>query len=256
MHTRFLIAAIATSLTFAEPSFGQGGLLDQGRNLLRQAPASVSGITAAEAESGLREALRIAARKTVSRVGAADGYLKDASIHVPLPGYLANAKRGLSGVGASGLLDDLETRMNRAAEAAAPQATDILSDVIAKMSVTDAKEIISGPQDAATQYFKRTSTDRLTQAFRPIVDRTLRDAGATRAFEAATKQIASSNSLGALGGALGGGSINPAAAFNLTDFVLEKALAGLFHYVAVEEAAIRTDPAARTTDILKKVFGG
>jgi hypothetical protein len=202
----------------------------------------------------LREALRVATQRTVSRVGKPDGYLKDPAIHIPLPGYLETAKKGLGAVGASGPLDDLELRMNRAAEAAAPKALNIFSDAIAKMTVSDAKGIVTGPNDAATQYFKRTTTSPLTQAFRPIVDRSLADAGAVQAYHAAADKVASGGSLGALGGALGQGG-QGAAGFDFNGFVVDKALAGLFHYVGQEEAAIRTNPAARSTELLKQVFG-
>jgi hypothetical protein len=202
----------------------------------------------------LREALRTATQRTVSRVGKTDGYMKDPSIHIPLPGFLASAKTNLGKVGAAGPLDDLELRMNRAAEQAAPKAVDIFSKAISSMSVSDAKGIVSGPNDAATQYFKRTTTGPLTEAFKPIVERSLADAGATKAYENAMHSVSASSSLGGLGGALGGHTGAPAN-FNLTDYAVGKSLDGLFHYIAQEEAAIRTNPAARSTELLKQVFG-
>jgi hypothetical protein len=247
-------AALAPGLAAA-----QGNLLEQGKDLLRQGPASrgtgSAGVTSQQAEAGLREALQTATQRTVARVGKADGYMKDPSIHIPLPGFLASAKQNLGKVGASGVLDDLELRMNRAAETAAPKAIDIFKRAIAAMSVSDAKAIVSGPNDAATQYFKRTTTQPLTEAFRPIVERSLADAGATKAYESAVQRVSSASPLGGLGGALGGGSTVPGN-FNLTDYAVGKSLDGLFHYIAQEEAAIRTNPAARTTALLKQVFGG
>jgi hypothetical protein len=241
-------------------AFAQGSILDQGKDLLRRQTAPDqsgasrgAGLTSQQAEGGLREALRTATQRTVARVGKTDGYLKDPAIRIPLPGFLASAKSTLGKAGAAGPLDDLELRMNRAAEAAAPKAVDIFGNAIASMSVSDAKAIVSGANDAATQYFKRTTTGPLTAAFRPIVERSLADAGATRAYESAMQRVSSASPLGSLGGSLGG---SPAAgSFNLTDYAVEKSLDGLFHYVAQEEAAIRTNPAARTTDVLKQVFG-
>lgn len=203
-----------------------------------------------QADSGLREALRVASQRSVSLVGRTDGYFKDPAIHIPLPGFLKTAKKTLALVGGSGMLDDLELRMNRAAEAAAPKAYDIFADAISKMTVTDAKDIVMGSNDAATQYLKRTSTAPLTEAFRPIVDQTLADAGAVKAYKATLDSLSSSSSLG---GMLGG--TKGAAGFDLTGFVVGKALDGLFYYIGKEEAAIRTNPAERTTDLLKQVFG-
>ena len=143
------------------------------------------------------------------------------------------------------MLDDLQLKMNRAAEQAAPKALNIFVDAASKMSITDARAILSGPQDAATQYFKRTTTDSLTKSFRPIVDGTLSQVGAVKAFNGVKSQASS----------LPFGAGQEASSFNLTDFTVGKALDGLFHYLASEEAAIRSNPAARTTDLLKKVFG-
>jgi hypothetical protein len=150
----------------------------------------------------------------------------------------------LKSVGASGMLDDLQLKMNRAAEEAAPKALDIFTNAIGKMSIGDARGILSGPKDAATQYFRRTTSDELTNAFRPIVDKSLANVGAAGAFKSVQSQAAS---LPLTGTGVSG--------FNLTDFTVGKALDGLFHYLAAEESAIRTNPAARTTDLLKKVFG-
>jgi hypothetical protein len=175
--------------------FAQGSILDQGKDLLKQqtSPGSsgtsrAAGLSNQQAESGLREALRTATQRTVSRVGKTDGYMKDPSIHIPLPGFLASAKQNLGKVGAAGPLDDLELRMNRAAEQTAPKAVDIFGKAIASMSVSDAKAIVSGPNDAATQYFKRTTTGPLTEAFKPIMERSLADAGATKAYETAVQR--------------------------------------------------------------------
>lgn len=237
-------------------ALAQGGFLEQGRDLLRQgqtpgtAPLAppTGGLTEQKAEAGLREALRLGTQRAIARVGKADGYFKDPAIRIPLPGLLEQSRRALRAAGAAGLLDDLELRMNRAAESAAPKAVQIFTDAIGKMSVADAKAIVGGPKDGATQYFKRTTTEPLTQAFRPIVERTLSEAGAVQAYDAVLKRTS-----GALAGlsSLGAGT----ADVNLTDFVLDKALAGLFHYVATEEAAIRANPAARTSELLRQVFG-
>lgn len=259
-----LPAAFAAALFAACDARAQGGLLDQGRELLGggrpgSSSGGTSGLTNAQADSGLREALRVASQRTVARLGKPDGYLRDPAVKIPLPSYLASARDLMAKAGMSGMLDDLELRMNRAAETAAPKAIDIFRQAIAGMSVSDARGIIAGPQDAATQYFKRTTTQPLTQAFTPIMEQSLSQAGATQAFNKVSKSAAGSMSgqggaLGGLAGLAGGGGGAPQG-FDFTAYAVEKALAGLFHYIGQEEAAIRTNPAARSTELLKQVFG-
>jgi len=244
------LACLMALLLLTPPAMAQGNLLDQGRNLLQQrggaggAPlggaANRNNLSVADISGGLKDALKVGAQRTVGRIGKADGYLKDSAIHIPLPASLEKARSALAMVGASGMLDDLETRMNRAAEKAAPKALEIFTTAISKMSIEDARGILNGPQDAATQYFKRTTTEPLGKAFRPVIDKTLSEAGAVQTYNA---MKARAGPLADLGG------------FDLNGFALEKALAGLFHYIAAEEAAIRTDPAKRSTELLKKVFG-
>ena len=262
-----LVAGLCALLIPTSEPFAQGNLLEQGRGLLGGSSSgggssrTASGLSNQQADSGLREALRVASQRTVSRLGRADGFLKDPAVRIPLPSYLASARDVMAKAGMSGMLDDLETRMNRAAEAAAPKAADIFAKAIASMSVSDARGIVSGPQDAATQYFKRTTSGPLTDAFRPIVEQSLSQAGATKAFQQVSQSL--SSSVGGAGGGLGGlagmagvgGSGGAPQGFDLTSYTTERALAGLFHYIGQEEAAIRTNPAARSTDLLKQVFG-
>ena len=270
---RALAISLTMSVLLPSVAFAQGSLLDQGRGLLGGAagsttPGSSTGgagsLTNSQADSGLREALKVASQRTVSRLGKPDGFMKDPTVKIPLPSYLASGRDMLAKAGMSGPLDDLELRMNRAAETAAPKAVDIFSKAISSMSVSDAKSIISGPQDAATQYFKRTTTQPLTQAFKPIMEQTLSQSGAMQAFQKVSQSGTSSASgaaggLGGLAGLAGGGSGATGTAapqgFDFTDYAVEKALGGLFHYIAQEEAAIRSNPAARSTDLLKQVFG-
>ncbi|MFN4282661.1 MAG: DUF4197 domain-containing protein [Alphaproteobacteria bacterium] len=262
---RSLLLGFSTVL-LAGPARAQGSLLDQGRNLLGGAGTSgggssggASALSPQQADAGLREALRVASQRTVTQLGRPGGYLNDPQVRIPLPGYLESARNMLAKAGMAGQLDDLQTRMNRAAETAAPKALDIFVKAISAMSVSDARGIVSGPQDAATQYFKRTTTQPLAQAFRPIIDQSLSQAGATQTFNAVSKSLSSSagGALGGLGGGLGGlgGGANAPQNFNFTDYALEKALDGLFKYIGREEAAIRANPAARTTDLLKQTFG-
>lgn len=217
---------------------GLGSLLDGG--------GGAEALSEAQIGRGLKEALRVASEQVVARVGQPGGYLEDQAIHIPLPGYLDTARSVLETVGAAGLLEDLEVRLNRAAETAAPHAERIFLDAIGAMTVADARDILNGPDDAATQYFRRTMTPELKSTFRPIIDRELNAVGAIETFDAVVQQYEAVPFASALG---------QDAKTRLVDHGLDGALDGIFHYMAEEEAAIRNDPAARTTDLLEQVFG-
>ena len=249
---RLLLSAI---LAAAPVAAAAQSLLDQGKSLLENQenagkPSSgASGGTGASLSqsqigAGLKDALKVASQRVVSRVGKTDGYNGDPAIRIPLPETLQKIQAPLKSVGAGGMLDDLQLKMNRAAEQAAPKALNIFTNAASKMTITDARAILNGPQDAATQYFKRMTSNQLTTSFRPIVDNSLSQVGAVKAFNGVKSQAAALPFAG-----------EDVSKFNLTDFTVGKALDGLFHYLATEEAAIRSNPAARTTDLLKKVFG-
>jgi hypothetical protein len=232
----------------------QGNLLDEGRGLLKDVPGgggaapkgggAGASLSQGEIGSGLKDALKVAAQRTVGRVGKTDGYNADPAIRIPLPGPVQKIEGPLKAVGASGMIDDLQLKMNRAAEEAAPKALNIFTDAASKMTITDARGILTGPKDAATQYFKRTTSASLTTSFRPVVDKSLSGVGAVGVFNSVKTRASAIPMAGA-----------EVQSFNLTDFTVGKALDGLFHYLAIEEESIRANPAARTTDLLKKVFG-
>ncbi|MGF1455347.1 MAG: DUF4197 domain-containing protein [Alphaproteobacteria bacterium] len=227
----------------AAPALADGSWFDRLKSMFTS--EQVTSLTENQATSGLKEALSVGAQRVIGQVSQAGGYLDDAAIHIPLPGWLGRTQSMLNSAGAGFLLEDVETRLNRAAEAAAPKAVPIFADAIKAMSVQDAIAIVQGPDDAATQYFKRTMTPQLMEAFRPVIKAEMEDAGAIQSFQAAAdrfNQIPMVKDLGA-------GAVD-----QLIDHGLEGALSGLFHYLAQEEARIRTNPAARTTDILKRVF--
>lgn len=234
-------------------AWAQGSLMDLGKNVLQQqmgqggtagatsSGTRGSGLSTGDIASGLKDALRQGASAVTGRLGRADGFNADPKVHIPLPASLQRIQSGLKLAGLSGSADELELKLNRAAEAATPQARKIFTDALERMSVDDARAILNGPKDSATQYFKRSMTPDLKTALRPVVDHTVAEAGAVKSFEALT---ASAKGLPMVGD---GRSM-------LTDHVLEYALSGIFSYLAEEEAAIRSDPAKRTTDLLRKVF--
>ncbi|MFM7344336.1 MAG: DUF4197 domain-containing protein [Tagaea sp.] len=239
----FLLGAIALPATAQAQS-----LLDQGRNLLNQGGASVPGggrgrgLSVAEIAQGLKDALEKGAAAAVARLGRADGFLGDAAVKIPLPDTLARVQSALQSVGMSGMADDLQTRINRAAEQATPVARDIFLRAIRTMSVSDAQGILNGPNDAATQYLRRTTGADIGNQMRPHIDRALQSVGAIQSYE---------RMMGAYRNIPG----VPDARGNLSDWTRDKGLDGIFHYVAREETDIRANPGARTTELLRKVFG-
>jgi hypothetical protein len=249
----------AALLLSASPALAQGGLMDLGKGMIKQeleqraggssaaGGSAGSSLSTSEIGSGLKEALRVAADKVTGRLGRADGFNSDPSVHIPLPDKLASVKQGLALAGKSQMVDDLELKLNRAAEAATPKARQIFWDAVQKMTLDDARGILNGPQDAATQYFKRTMSPDLRTAMRPVVDGTVSQSGAVQSY---SSMAGAAKGLPMVGDALKAG---PSM---LTDHVLDYALAGIFKYLGQEEAAIRTNPASRSTDLLKKVFGG
>ena len=203
---------------------------------------SAGALTDAEIGDGLIEALRVGTERVVRQVGTTDGYNLDPDIHIPLPGALTDVQMVLNTIGMSGLADDLELRLNRAAEAAAPEAKALFWQAIDEMTMDDVRRIYDGPDDAATRYFQNQMTPPLATRMQPVVERSLAEVGAIQSYD---------NMIGRYKSV----PFVPNVKTDLTGYVVEKAMDGLFHYVAKEEAAIRNDPAARTTDLLQKVFG-
>lgn len=203
-------------------------------------PAALSTTDIAD---GLKEALRVGSERVVTRVGRADGFNADPTIHIPLPQKLADARKVLAKVGLNGVLDDLETRCNRAAEAAAPQAKALFWKSIQAMTLEDARAILHGPNDAATRYFQGKMTPELTVAMRPVIDDSLAQVGAVRVYQQVVTKVSAL-------------PLAPNIKTDLSGYVVDKAMDGLFHYLAIEEAAIRENPAKRTTELLRRVFSG
>ena len=196
-----------------------------------------------EIAAGLKEALRVGTDRVVENLGRVDGFYADSEVRIPLPKVLAQAQSSLRLIGAAGLIDDLELRINRAAEQATPVAKDIFWGAITGLTFDDVNAIYQGPNDAATQYLDRTTRGSLTDAMRPIIDDALAEAGAVAAYDSIVEQAQATPFL-------------PDLKADLTNHVLDRAMDGMFTYLAVEEAAIREDPLKRTTALLKRVFGG
>ncbi len=202
------------------------------------------GLTSTQAEGGLREALSNGAVNAVLRVGKTDGYWGDDKIRIPLPGALGTTQRTLKRLGLSAPLDDLHHKVNHAAETAAPQARDMFVGAIRSMSVEDAIGLVRGGDTSCTDYLKHKTTPQLTGLFRPPMAGALNSTGAMQSLD----QVVSRNKLG--------GALGKSPSDTLTDFAVGKALDGLFYYVGEEERSIRTNPAKRTSALLRAAFGG
>ncbi len=220
-----------------------GGMIDKATGSGGSSGGGSGGLAVGDIAKGLKEALRVGAERVIGRVGKADGYNADPAIHIPLPDQLQQVQGLLRKFGLSSLADDVETRLNRAAEAAAPKTKELLWKAVTDMTLDDAKRIYDGPADAATQYFKRVASGDLKGVIRPVVDETLSDVGAISAYDNLMGQYKAL-------------PLVPDVKADLGEHATTKALDGLFHYLAKEEAAIRQNPAMRTTQILKTVFGG
>lgn len=202
----------------------------------------LSQLTNQETATGLKDALVQGAAKAVSLLGRENGFLGDARVKIPLPDSVQRVERMMRAVGMGRYADDLVTRMNHAAEAAVPQAQALLVDSVKKMSLQDAKGILSGPQDAATQYFKRTTSAALTERFLPIIKKATAGVKLAETYNSFAGQAASF------------GLLKPEDA-NLDRYVTQKTLDGLFFMIAEEEKSIRANPVEAATSIAKKVFG-
>lgn len=191
--------------------------------------------------AGLKEALRVGSENVVNQLGQTDGFNMDEMIHIPLPDRLGQAKTFLDKAGMGFLMDDLELKLNRAAEAAAPRARTLFFDAISQMTFEDVTNIYNGPDDAATQYFKEKMSPALSMEMAPVVDQALSEVGAVRAYDNMMSRYESIPFV-------------PNVSADLKQYVVQKGMDGIFYYIAKEEAAIRQNPAKRTTELLKKVF--
>jgi hypothetical protein len=203
---------------------------------------SLDDITNTDATGGLRQALTQGASAAVANLGKTDGFLRNPKVKIPLPEGLRQAESVMRTMGMSKQADELVTAMNRAAEAAVAESKPILVDAVKKMSVQDAKQILTGGDDSVTQYFRRATSEPLTQKFKPIVNK------ATAKVKLAEKYDRYAGKAAQLGLVKGEDA-------KVENYVTRKALDGLFAMIGEEERAIRKDPLGATGALAKKVFG-
>jgi len=241
LNTAIITTLLA--LLLSSSSMAAFDWLQKGRQLLGGETGTQSqALSNQEIGAGLKEALRVGAERVVGQVGALDGFNADPKIHIPLPDSLAKARSMLAAIGYGAMFDDLELKLNRAAEAAAPEAKALFLNAIEEMTLEDVQAIYNGPEDAATQYFRGKMNTPLSEKMQPIVDRSLAEVGAIQSYDAALGKYKSLPFV-------------PDVKADLSSYVIDRGLDGIFFYLAEEEAAIRQNPARRTTELLQKVFG-
>jgi hypothetical protein len=201
-----------------------------------------------DASSGIKEALAQGVDRSIRQLGRTDGFLQDQAVKILVPEKLRRVADLARRAGAGRQVDEFETSMNRAAEKAVPAAASILSNAVRQMSVQDAIGLVRGGNTSATDFFRRSSEQKLFEAFRPIVARQTAQVGVTQKYKAFSEKAGG----GALGALMGGGSSSSPA--DLDDYVTREAIDGLFSVIAEQEKQIRSNPAARTTDLLRRVF--
>jgi hypothetical protein len=233
----------------------RAGFFDQLQSVIattNTTASSVAGLSQDQMVGGLKEALGKGVEHAVSSLGHDGGFLTNLDVKIPLPDKLQKVESVLRMAGQGQMVDDFISSMNHAAEQAVPVAAGVFGDAIQQMSIADAQGILTGPDDSATQYFRRTTQTNLQAQFYPIVQKATDSVGVTARYKEMMDKFTAANSVSSF---FGGGSVVSLDATDIDAYVTGKALDGLFKMVAAEEKDIRANPLARTSDLLKTVFG-
>lgn len=217
-----------------------GSLFKKASSMISKSSSTGGDLSSEEIVSGLKEALSLGAQKSTAKLSAADGFFKDAAVKILMPKQVQDIENKMRMLGMGKLVDKAVLSMNRAAEDASKSAAPIFLSAIKEMTVMDALNILRGTDTAATAYLRKTTTPQLTTAFQPVIEESLKKVDATKYW----KDVFT---------AYNRFSSTPVDT-DINSYVTQKALDGIFHYVAAEEISIRQNPADRVTDILKKVF--
>lgn len=218
-------------------------------------PVASQALSNSEVAAGLKEALANGATRAVNQLGRTDGFWASSQYRIGLPASLARYETTARQFGQGERVDAFQLSLNRAAEAAVPVAAELLGESIRNMSLADAQALLAGGDDAATQYFRRSSGSALRARFLPLVSQQTDQVGVTKRY----KELTSASNgraagLAALANQLGVGSGIDANALDLDGYVTDRALEALFTAMAEQEKQIRHDPAARSSELLRKVF--
>lgn len=203
-------------------------------------------LTNEEVVAGLKQALQVGADRTVSKASAADGFWSDARIRIPFPEEALKVRTTLMDIGMTKPVEDFERTLNKAAETAAKEAVPVFVDAITSMTITDGFDLLRGGENAATTFLRDKTSAALRARFTPIVERATSEVALTSHWQPLA------NAYNATAILTGGKAVDP----DLNGYVTTKAMDGLFVLLAEEEKKIRQDPLARTTDLLRRVFGG
>ena len=236
------LVMIAFLLGIAHSGFA-ASLSDMAKEAQKAFGGSAGGLSNDEITAGLKEALQVGTEKAVGLVSQPDGFYQNPAIKIPLPESVQKVEKLLRTVGYGEKVDAFELSMNRAAERAAPEAKSIFWDAISGMNFEDAQKILNGRDNEATLYFEDKTAARLQEVFKPIVKDAMGEVGVTRSYQDLDEKISSL-------------PFGKSASFDLDQYVTDGALKGLFKMLAEQERQIRTQPAARVTDLLQKVFAG
>ena len=237
---RCMMITLALCILFTQPLYALD-LMGIMKNL-GSSPAATTADTST-IDRGLREALSVATNRAVTSVGATDGYFGNQAIQILLPERFRLVGDTLSKLGYQKEVDAFVLSMNRAAEKAAPKAADHFISAIKEMSFDDAKGILNGSSTAATEYLQKKTSDRIHESFKPVIMESMNQVGVTRSYKEMMRPYEAL-------------PLMPKQALDLDGYVTDKAVAGLFVMLGEEEKKIRANPAARTTELLRTVFGG
>jgi hypothetical protein len=248
-----ITAAIAISATSA-----QAGFLDSlGFGKSSTNSTALGSLSQDQMVGGLKDALGNGVQHAISELGHDGGFLTNVAVRIPVPEKLQSVEKAARAMGQGALVDQFEATMNHAAEQAVPAAASVFGDAVKNMSIDDARAILTGPDDSATQYFKRTTATNLYALFLPIVQKATSANGVTSSYKQLTDKVNGAGGSGGMFGNLGGvaNKYMGSDALDLDAYVTNKSLDGLFTMIAEEEKNIRQNPVARTTDLMKTVFG-
>lgn len=236
-----LLSVLSLGLLSLGGCVKNGELLDGLEQITGQA-ASGGVLSTADIANGLKQALSVSSNEVVAQLGQQNGFYADPQIKIPLPTALVRAREVAAKVGMSKYFDSLELKINQAAEDATPKAKRLFVGAIKQMTLSDAKGILYGSEDAATQFFKRTMGGQLSDAMRPIINNSLSQVGAVQSFR---QLLTNYRKI----------PFAPPVEADLTSHVLDGGMDGIWHYMAKEEKSIRENPVKRTTQLLQRVFG-
>ena len=241
---RYTLGLVMITLVVVSVHYGfAASLSDMAKEAQKALGGSAGGLSNDEITAGLKEALQVGTEKAVGLVSQPDGFYKNPAIKIPLPESVQKVEKLLRTAGYGEKVDAFELSMNRAAERAAPEAKSIFWDAITNMNFDDAQKILNGRDNEATLYFEDKTSTRLQEVFKPIVKDAMGQVGVTRSYQELNEKITSL-------------PFGKSASFDIDQYVTDGALQGLFKMLAEQERQIRTQPAARVTDLLQKVFAG